>query len=383
MKDWNAMSDAAFREEVGAFFSAHFPQHLRTMTRYPRWADVKDWFQTLVAKGWGAPNWPREHGGMGLDAGKLIIFVEEQERLLLGRMPFEPAITMLGPLLIQFGTDEQKRTFLPGILEARHVWCQGYSEPNAGSDLANLRTEAVRDGDEYVINGSKIWTSFAFDATHCFILVRTAKSAKKQEGITFLLMDMNQPGIRVRPIDNLLGYANFCEVFIDNARAPVAWRVGEENQGWTVAKAMLGFERLFLGSPKHPQYALNRLAEVGRLTGSFEDPAFVDRYTQLRLEVADLISAYGRYADVVRRGESLGPDVSLLKLWGTEVFQRATEAALEAAGNAGAIAGDATLGGGAANVLSPFYTARPATIYGGSNEIQRNILAKAVLRLPG
>ncbi len=383
MKNWNALSDENFRQQIRSFFEAHFPKHLTHLSRYPRWADVKEWYLKLSAQGWAAPNWPKEHGGMGLDGGKLLAFVEEQERWLMGRAPYEPGIMMLGPLLIQFGTEEQKRTFLPAILAGEHVWCQGYSEPNAGSDLANLKTEAVLEGDEYVINGSKIWTSFAQDATHMFILVRTEKSAKKQEGISFLLLDMKSPGITLRPIRNILGYENFCQVFLDNVRAPARWLVGKPNQGWTIAKAMLGFERIFLGSPKHPQFALRRLEAVGRALGRFKDPVFADRFAQLRMDVADLVSTYARYADIVKRGELLGPDVSLLKLWATETFQRITEATLEAADDAGGLAGEVSLGDAALDVSSPFYTARPATIYGGSNEIQRNILAKNVLGLPG
>jgi hypothetical protein len=291
-------------------------------------------------------------------------------------------VVMVGPLLIQHGTDAQRAHYLPRILACQDIWCQGYSEPNSGSDLASLRTEAVADGDDFVVNGQKIWTTLAQDATHIFLLVRTDKTAKKQEGISFLLADMGSPGITVRPIRNIAGAEDFCEVFLDNVRVPRADIVGELNKGWTIAKALLGFERIFLGSPKQSQYALARVEEAAARLGLLDDPVFADRYTELALDVADLGTLYARFVEQVKRGEALGPDVSMLKIFATETYSRLANLLVEIAGASGGIAGDVETDGGAVDVLTTFYNARPATIYGGSNEIQRNILASAVLQLP-
>lgn len=379
--DWNALDDETFRLTVRRFFEEHYPQHLRYPKRRLRWHEIKDWYLTLYRQGWVAPNWPVEYGGMGLEPDKLIIFIEEQERHGVGRAP-DMGIVMVGPLLIRHGTQAQKDYYLPKILAGEHIWCQGYSEPNAGSDLASLRTEARLEGEHFVVNGQKIWTTLAQDATHIFLLVRTDKQAKKQEGISFLLADMSTPGIRVRPIRTLAGHEDFCEVFFDEVRVPKENLVGELNQGWSIAKALLGFERLFLGSPKQSQYALQRLRDAAVGLGLFADQGFVDRYVKLALDVEDLSALYGRFVDQVRRGEPLGPDVSMLKIFATETFSRLADLLVEVAGTAGASVDPLPMAAGEVDVLSTFYNARPATIYGGSNEIQRNILAANVLHLP-
>ena len=289
---------------------------------------------------------------------------------------------MVGPVLMQYGTPAQQAYYLPSALSGEHLWCQGYSEPNAGSDLASLRTRAIREGDEFVINGQKTWTTLAQDATHMFCLVRTDQDAKPQAGISFVLIDLASPGITIRPIRNIAGDEEFCEVFLDNVRVPVASLVGELHDGWTIAKALLGFERIFIGSPKQCQYALNRLTELGAARGLLGEPVFVDRLARFALDVADLESLYKEFADIVRRGETLGPDISVLKIWASETFSRLSEFIVEAAGEAGARVGYADFNGAKIDVLSQYYNARPTTLYGGSNEIQRNILAKQVLKLP-
>lgn len=379
--DWDTIDDETFRAVVRRYFESAYPGDMRYPSRRFRWAEIKSWYQTLSAKGWVAPAWPAAHGGMGLPPSKLLIYIEEQERWGVGRAP-DMGIQMVGPLLIRHGTEEQRQRYLPKILSGENVWCQGYSEPNAGSDLASLRTEAVADGDEFVINGQKTWTTLAQDATHMFCLARTSKEGKQQEGISFFLIDFDQPGITIRPIRNIAGDEEFCEVFLDNVRVPADCLVGEINQGWTIAKALLGFERIFIGSPKQSQYALMRLEVLADGAGLYDDAAFVDRLTRLKLDVLDLESTYQRFADIVRRGEPLGPDVSLLKIWGTETFARLSELMVEAAGAAGATVGKLDFGDEQVDVLSQFYNARPATIYGGSNEIQRNIISKGVLGLP-
>jgi hypothetical protein len=290
---------------------------------------------------------------------------------------------MVGPILMRFGTEAQRRRYLPPILACEEIWCQGYSEPNAGSDLANLRTEARREGDAFVINGQKTWTTLAHDATHIFVLARTDRAAKKQTGISFLLLDLNSPGVTVRPIRDLAGHEEFCEVFFDNARTPASNLVGELNQGWAIAKSLLGFERIHIGSPKLPEYGLQVLLAVARARGAAQDPLFRDRLAQLQLDVAHLGDIYGHFAAIVGRGEPLGPEVSLLKIWATETFQRIADLIVETAGDCGGLAGSVPMGDGCIEVLAPFYKARPTTIYGGSNEIQRNILARQVLNLPG
>ncbi|MEP7296636.1 MAG: acyl-CoA dehydrogenase family protein [Burkholderiales bacterium] len=378
--DWNALDTETFRAQVRDFFEREYPQELRYPKRRLRWTEIRDWTLKLAGHGWLAPSWPTRYGGMGLAPEKLIAFIEEQERHGVARAP-DMGISMVGPLLIQHGSDAQRAQYLPRILSCENIWCQGYSEPNSGSDLASLRTEAVEDRDDFIVNGQKTWTTLAQDATHIFLLVRTDKTAKNQEGISFLLVDMKTPGITVRPIRNIAGHEDFCEVFLENVRVPRSQRVGELNKGWTIAKALLSFERIFLGSPKQSQYALARVREAAQLLRLFDDPVFTDQYTRLALDVADLGTLYTRFVEQVKRGETLGPDVSMLKIFATETYSRLANLLVDVAGSSGGTPGDIELDGNHIDVLTTFYNARPATIYGGSNEIQRNILATNVLRL--
>jgi alkylation response protein AidB-like acyl-CoA dehydrogenase len=379
--DWNSLDDGEFRRAAADFFEKNVPRHLRFLNRRPAWAEVREWYLTLSRSGWLCPGWPIEYGGMGLSASKYLIYVEELERCGTPRV-MDQGVMNLGPVLIACGTQAQREKFLPKILSAEHLWCQGYSEPNAGSDLASLRTEAHIDGDEFVINGHKIWTSMAFEANHLFALVRTDKSVKKQAGISFLMIDMNQPGVTVRPIRNIAGHEELCEVFLDNVRTPVDNLVGKLNDGWQVAKALLGFERIWSGSPRQSLLALIRLEEIARLTGRMEDPVFRDRLAQITFDVLDGASAYERTAQIMRTGGSFGSEVSVLKIWATETCQRVTELLVETADEAGMVFGDVDFGGKKMNILHPFLDCRAFTIYGGSNQIQRNILARNVLDLP-
>ena len=382
MTDWNAMSDAEFRKEARQFFETEYPAELRHQALRPRIKVLRPWLEKLRVKGWVAPAWPAQYGGMGLSAAKLLALYDEEQRIGVSR-GVDMGVQMVGPLIIRYGTQAQKNYWLPKILNYETIWCQGYSEPGAGSDLANLRTQAVLNGDEFVINGQKIWTSMAHDATHIFMLVRTDPSApKKQQGISFVLAQMDQPGITIRPIQTLVGETEFCEVFFDNVRAPRENLVGEMNKGWTMAKALLSFERIFIGSPNLAQNALNQLETLARGRGAFEDPLFRDRFAQAALDVEDHAALYTRFAEQLKRGETLGADVSMLKVWVTETFQRISELMIEAAGPDGATLGPLQVGNVNVDILTTFYRARPATIYGGANEIQRNILAKAVLELP-
>jgi alkylation response protein AidB-like acyl-CoA dehydrogenase len=382
--DWNDRPDEEFRAAFRAWVDDNCPGRLRYMRKQrPLFDEVADWYHALAAKGWLAPTWPKQYGGMGLSPAKHMIYVEEWGRLGCPRIP-DHGIGLVGPLLIQYGTEEQKAHYLPRILSGEHVWCQGYSEPNAGSDLASLRTAAVLDGDTFVVNGQKIWTTLAHCANWIFVLVRTDRDAKvRQMGITVLLLDLTSPGVRVRPITNLRGEADFCEVFFDDVRVPARNLVGEINEGWTVAKSVLGHERIFLGAPTRPEYALNRLEMLAEARGAFDDPAFVSRFARLRLDLYDLGSAFERFANILRSGGELGADVSMLKIFTTELYQRITEEMLTVAGEEARFADDLEAGDTEIDAMNLFLDSRAPAIFGGSNEIQRNILAKAVLRLPG
>ncbi|OYU47539.1 MAG: acyl-CoA dehydrogenase [Rhizobiales bacterium PAR1] len=382
-EDMNSLSDDEFRQRFIAWVEANCPPHLRRMRKQrPLFHEVAEWYHALANKGWLAPVWPKEHGGMGLSPAKHIIYVEEWGRLGCPRIP-DHGTGLVGPLLIRYGTEEQKAHYLPRILTGDHVWCQGYSEPNAGSDLASLRTEAREEDDAFVVNGQKIWTTLANCANWIFVLVRTDKSGKPQQGISVLLLDLTSPGVKVRPIPNIRGEEEFCEVFFDEVRVPKKNLVGTLNDGWTLAKSVLGHERIFLGAPTRAEYALSRLETLARKMNAFERADFKARYAQLRLDVYDLASAFERYADVLRSGGELGADASMLKILATELYQRVTEETLRLAGDEARYFDDIECGDTSVDAMNLFLDSRAPAIFGGSNEIQRNILAKAILRLLG
>lgn len=383
-QDWNALSDEAFRGAFRDLVERRLPAELRFMRKQrPLFDEVAVWYHALAEEGWLSPVWPVEHGGMGLTPAKHMIYVEEWGRLGCPRIP-DHGIGLIGPLLIEHGTEAQKAYYLPKILSGEHVWCQGYSEPNSGSDLASLRTAAVRDGDHFVVNGQKIWTTLAHCANWIFALVRTSRDEKvRQKGITVLLIDMTTPGVKVRPIANLRGETDFCEVFFDDVRVPVENVVGAVDQGWNVAKSVLGHERIFLGAPTRPEIAIERLEKLARARGAFEDPAFRSRYARHRLDLYDLGSAFERFAKVLRDGGELGADVSILKIFTTELYQRITEETIALAGEDARYFDDIEAGNDQVDAMNLFLDSRAPAIFGGSNEIQRNILSKAVLGLPG
>ncbi|AOB31950.1 acyl-CoA dehydrogenase [Bordetella sp. H567] len=378
--DWNAMPEADFRAMLRRFFRARYPAHLRHVPWRLHWDEIKDWYFTLSRQGWIAPSWPREHGGMALSPSRLIAYIEEAERHGVARAP-DQGLVMLGPILFRHGTQEQRDRFLPGILSGQDVWAQGYSEPNAGSDLAALRCEAVLDGDELVVTGQKTWSTLAQDATHMFMLVRTDKTVKKQAGISFLLVDLRSPAVSRRPIRTLAGHEEFCEVFFDQVRVPRANLVGELNAGWGIAKELLGFERLFSGSPKHANHALQQIYSRARQRGLLADAAFRDRLAELRLDAADLTAMYEVFADMARRGLPLPPQLSLLKIWATETHERLGALLIQASEEYGGAAVQDNHGD--VHALAPYINALAATIFSGTNEIQRNIYAKQVLGLEG
>jgi alkylation response protein AidB-like acyl-CoA dehydrogenase len=382
MTDWNSLLDEEFRVLFREWVLENCPAELRYLRKQrPVYEEVKTWYQALAKKGWLAPVWPQEYGGMGLSPAKHMIYVEEWGRLGCPRIP-DHGIGLTGPLLIHHGSEAQKAEFLPKILSGEHIWCQGYSEPGAGSDLASLRTTAVLEDDHFLVNGQKIWTTLAHCANWIFVLVRTDREAKPQRGISVLLVDMSTPGVEVRTIENLRGEADFCEVFFDNVRVPVQNLVGALNDGWTLAKSVLGHERIFLGSPTRAEYALDRLDKLATDRGAFDDAAFLSRYAKLRLDLYDLGSSYERFAKVLRSGGELGADVSVLKIFATELYQRITEEMLTLAQEEARYNDDLLIEGGQIDAMNLFLDSRAPAIFGGSNEIQRNILAKTVLHLP-
>ncbi len=380
-QDWAAMPEPRFRALVRALFARHYPEARRFQPYRQTWAQSRDWYMTLSRLGWLAPAWPREFGGMGLPPDKLIAYIEETEAWGVARSP-DQGLVMVGPILMRFGTEAQRRRFLPPILAGEHVWTQGYSEPNAGSDLASVRTEAVLDGDHFVVNGQKTWTTWGADGTHMFMLVRTDKTVKKQDGISFLLVDLKTPGITVRPIRNIAGESDFCEVFFDQVRVPRENLVGALNQGWSVAKALLGFERLFTGSPKHSQHTLKQLELLARQRDLHQDPAFMSRLTELALDALDLGAAYAGFAELAKRGEAIPPTISILKIWSTQTYERLALLLIESAQDHGAMRDHCQGEDIDLHVVAPLFNALGAKIFAGSNEIQRNILARTVLDLP-
>lgn len=381
-RDWNELSDDAFRAIVRADVEQHYPARLRYWPRRILWDEQADWIEHLLERNWTAPGWPAEMGGMGLSPVKQLIFTEEHLRF--GAAVYdEHGIVQVGPVIARFGTREQQDRWLPPALLAEHHWAQGYSEPEAGSDLASVRTRATRDGEDYIVNGHKIWTTLAHVATHIYFLARTRLEGRKQAGISFFVADITTPGISVRPLRDIAGNTELCEVFFDDVRIPAMNRIGEENNGWTIAKAVLGHERLVQGSPADAEYGLHVLRAVAEARGLADEPVFSDRYAQVRLDVAHLTDVYAGYKEQLERGADIGPEASMLKIFATETYAAIADLMIETAGEAGGLGGgEVTVGDASIDVMQHFYRARSATIFAGSNEIQRNILATSVLGLP-
>ena len=379
--DMASLPDEEFRQRLARWIAANYPAHKRFMKKRAFYADISDWYQALSRKGWLAPAWPKEYGGMGLGAAKQVIYYEEMSRYGCARIPDHGLV--MGLLLIHYGTPQQKAFHLPRVLSGEHMWCQGYSEPNAGSDLASLRTRADREGDDLVVNGQKIWTTLAGGANWMFALVRTTASGRsRQAGITFLLIDLRSPGVTIKPIVNLKGEGEYFEVFFDNVRVPVTNVVGEIDQGWSVANSLLRSERIFFGTPRQCEYALGQLDRLARATRALEQGGFRERYANLVLDVRDLKSAFESFVGRLRGGEELGSEVSYLKVWGTETYQRITDELVQLAGDHGSQLDDVTIDGIQVDVMNQYLDSRAPAIYSGSNEIQRNILAKQILALP-
>jgi alkylation response protein AidB-like acyl-CoA dehydrogenase len=346
---------------------------------------ITGWQRALNARGWGAPNWPEQFGGTGWDPIRQHIF--DEETALAGaprQLPF--GLRMVGPVLIKFGSPDQQHRFLPRIPTAEDWWCQGYSEPNAGSDLAGLTTRAERHGDHYVVTGQKTWTTLAQYADWIFCLVRTDPAAKKQEGISFLLIDMKSRGVTVRPIMLLDGGHEVNEVWLDQVEVPISQRVGAENQGWTIAKYLLEHERTNIAGIGISKRELARVRQLARDTVRngrplADDPLFAARLAEVEIDLMALEITNLRVLSEARSRGAPGPLSSMLKIKGSEIYQRLSELALDARG-AAALCGETTGEGSELSPEAAFYlNLRKVTIYGGSNEIQRGIIAKHVLEL--
>lgn len=376
-RDWASLDEPEFRAGIRDWLEAHCPSSIRRPFDRIVGETARQWHRQRNEGGLAAPGWTKEFGGAGLSIDQQLWLAEEYERYGIARF-YDMGITMLGPTLIRYGTPGQQDYYLPRLLSAEHVWCQGYSEPNAGSDLAGLRTKAVRDGDVYVVSGQKIWTSIAHHATHCFALVRTDDSGRKQEGISFLLIDLATPGITVRPIETLIGYAEFCEVFFDEVRVPVANRVGEEGKGWTIAKSLLGFERLSVASPALSRLTLKSLRRLAGHLGIADDRDYRETETRVVLRLHEITSLYKQVAAAMSQGGNVDAELSVLKIASAELFQYLTGKVLEYADEHGLDDVIATADG-PIDVRQLFMMSIPASIFGGTSEIQRNILAKIVM----
>jgi len=392
--------ELAFRDEVRAFFRSALPADIRRkmeLGQRQSKEDIVTWQRILNKKGWAVPHWPVEWGGTDWSPVQSYIFKEEMQ-LAPAPDPLSFNVNMVGPVLIAFGSEAQKRHFLPKVANLDYWFCQGFSEPGAGSDLASLKTSAKREGDHYVVNGQKIWTSRAHNADWMFCLVRTDATAKQQRGISYLLIDMNTPGLTVRPIPTIDGEHHFNEVFFDDVRVPVENLVGEENKGWTYAKYLLGNERVGIarvGISKHRIQKAKELAKTVMIgdTPLSETPRFREKLASVEVELKAIEITQMR---VIANARNLPPGVqdpasSVLKLKGSELQQATTEILMEVAGaNAMAFQHEHLWGTATEEAIGPewsatvapdYYYSRAASIYGGSNEIQRNIIAKRVLGL--
>lgn len=390
--------DKAFRKEVRTFIEENYPKELSGMgAREDLSRDqFLAWHKVLGKKGWSAPAWPVEFGGTGWTSTQRYIWSEENARMD-AVMPLPFGISMVGPVIYTFGNADQKARHLPGILSGDVWWCQGYSEPGAGSDLASLKTTAVRDGDHYVINGQKTWTTMAQYADWGFFLCRTdPNAAKPQESISFILVDMTTPGIEVRPIITIDGGHEVNEVWLTDVRVPVENLVGKENEGWTYAKFLLAHERSGIAGVARSKRGIEKLRHIAsheELDGQplMQDDSFARKVGQLEIDLTALEFTELRTLARESEGKGPGPESSLLKVKGSEIQQRLTELTLEAVGHYGAPYyrgfpddGDNafTIGPDYAHHSGPMYfNMRKTSIYGGSNEIQRNIITKMILGL--
>ncbi|MCX2983274.1 pimeloyl-CoA dehydrogenase large subunit [Halieaceae bacterium IMCC14734] len=384
--------DLVFQAEVRQFYKDNYTAELQAkLANLDTYKQTQiEWQKLLFDKGWVATGWPQEYGGTGwTDTQKFIFSTERSSAGAPDVVPF--GLKMVGPVIYAFGNDEQKQRFLPGILNSDDWWCQGYSEPGAGSDLASLKTKAELDGDEYVVNGAKIWTSYAQYADWIFCLVRTNNEGKKQQGISFLLIDMNTPGIKVNPIVTIDGHHSLNEVEFNDVRVPVANRIGEQDKGWTYAKALLAHERTSIAGVADSKKNLAQVIELARTEGGsgrslINDPAFQKQVSDIEIDLMALEFTELRVLAALSSGGAPGPESSLLKIKGTEIQQAVQELRMQVAGTFGGVLSDESGGDISGHEFGSdarraYMYGRATTIYGGSNEVQKNIISKAVLGL--
>ncbi|CAN5689009.1 acyl-CoA dehydrogenase family protein [soil metagenome] len=388
----------AFRDEVRAYIGENLPARLAEKVRLGRRltkADHDEWHAILNARGWLAGSWPKEFGGAGWNAVERHIFEEETTGASAPRIvPF--GVAMLGPVLQQFGSKAQQDALLPRILSGEDWWCQGYSEPGAGSDLASLKTSAVREGEHYIVNGQKTWTTLGQYANKIFCLVRTSKEGKPQQGISFLLVDMDAPGIEMRPIVLIDGQPEVNEVFFDKVKVPAGNLVGEQNKGWTYAKSLLTHERTNIAGVGFAAAGLDSLKRIARSEQAggrplIENPHFAARIARIEIDLMAMSTTNLRVISRAAAGQAPGAESSMLKVKGSEIRQEINALTRSAAGPyAMPYASEALEEGSNAAEPGPdyamaatarYFNNRKLTIYGGSNEIQRTIIAKAILEL--
>jgi alkylation response protein AidB-like acyl-CoA dehydrogenase len=398
----------SFRSDVRRWLEANAPAGVRgvltSIEGQGNWGgrrptfdppEMKTWMECMVARGWTAPTWPVEYGGGGLSAAHAKVLEQEIAAAKLPPPLMGFGLEMIGPTLLNFGNEEQKREHLTKIARGEIRWCQGYSEPDSGSDLASLQTRAVRDGDHFIVNGRKVWTSYGDFADWIFALVRTDPAAKKQEGITFLLIDMETPGVSVRPIRLISGKSPFCETIFDDVRVPVKNVVGQINGGWTVAKALLGYERAMIADAfgassrgtKKKTGEGSRLVQLARQygfgeKGQLDDGVLRDEIAQLEMDERAFHLTVQRSRDAAKAGHRPGPESSLFKVYATELNKDRHELAVRIAGAQGLGWDGPGYDGDEIALTRQWLRSRGNSIEGGTSEIQLNIIAKRVLGLP-
>ena len=383
MFEGESAADLAFRTEVRDWLEDNLAEDLRNLPVKLTPAEIRPWHQQLLAQGWHAPHWPTSAGGMGATLTQQIIFAEEFARIGAPETHATHALNLVGPVLVEFGSEEQKKKFLPPILNGEVVWCQGYSEPNAGSDLASLKTSAQIEGDAFVVNGQKIWTTMGSQADWMFALVRTNPDApKKQGGLSVILIDLESPGVTRRPIKVLSGDDELAEEFFDNVRVPLDNLVGELNDGWRVANSILGTERFSHGHPRHCFQVLEMVKRMARKTGAMDDPAFRDRLAAQEINVTAFAAFFRHAFELTEADRSPGFAASILKLYCTEEIHRLDDLLVEAAAGYGLNKDIVETEEGGVDIMGKYLGDRRITIGGGSREIQRNIISKRVLGLP-
>lgn len=390
--------DIAFREEVRAFLTEKLPKKISQKYKNGQMLtkqEHEEWHAVLNKQGWLAPGWPVEYGGVKWTPIQKHIF--DEERVAAGGPEVVPfGLSMLAPVLIAFGSDEQKKTILPRILNGDDWWCQGYSEPGAGSDLASLKTKAVRDGDDYIVNGQKTWTTLGQYADKIFSLVRTSSEGKPQQGISFLLMDMDAPGVTIRPIRTIDGGYEVNEVFFEDVRVPASNLVGEENMGWTYAKYLLTHERTGIAGVPNAKQELKKLKAIAAETQDddgnlMDDPLFAARIAQVEIDLIAMELTNLRIVSEAQAGGAPGVESSMIKIKGTLIRQELSDLTRRAAGPYAMPftpqvleegSNEAPVGPDYATTVSrKYFNMRKISIFGGSNEIQRNIISKMMLGL--